>query len=63
VGMFKNFKFNERMTLQVRGEFFNFTNTPNLPAPSTTFGSSSFGTISGLANSPRQTQIGLRLLF
>jgi len=62
-GIFKNFKFTEHLTLQVRGEFFNFTNTPQFGTPGSTFGTTSFGTISSLVNSPRMTQIGLRLLF
>jgi hypothetical protein len=63
MGIFKNVKLTEHMTVQVRGEFFNFTNTPQFAAPAASFGSTSFGTINMLANSPRQTQIGLRFLF
>jgi hypothetical protein len=59
----KTFELGERMRLEVRGEFFNFTNTPRFAMPDTAFGSSSFGQIFSTANSPRTTQIGLRFTF
>ena len=61
--IFKHFKIRETMTLQLRGEFFNFTNTPRFSQPGNAFGSPGFGTITSVVNQPRQTQIGLRFLF
>jgi hypothetical protein len=51
------------MKLQFRAEFFNFTNTPRFLDPVTAFGDTNFGVISGQANSPRQSQVGVRFLF
>jgi len=61
--IFKNFHYGERVKLQLRGEFFNFTNTPRFTDPNSSWPSSSFGVISGQANSPRQTQLGARFTF
>ena len=63
LSIFKSFQFKETMRLQLRGEFFNFTNTPRFGDPDTAFGSTSFGTINSQANSPRQVQMGIRFLF
>ncbi len=63
LSIFKNFQFRETMKLQVRAEFFNFTNTPRFGFPSSSLGDPAFGTINSQINSPRQAQIGLRFLF
>jgi hypothetical protein len=59
----KEFLIREGMRLQVRGEFFNFTNTPRFSFPNTSFGDSSFGQVTGTLNAPRHTQIGVRFEF
>jgi hypothetical protein len=59
----KNFALTERIRLQFRGELFNIFNTPQFGRPGTTFGNPQFGVISSQANSPRQIQFGLKLLF
>jgi len=59
----KEFTIREGMTLQLRGEFFNFTNTPRFGAPNTSVDSAGFGTVTGTANSPRHTQFGVRFQF
>jgi len=61
-GIFRNFKFKERMTLQARGEFTNFFNLVNLNAPTATLSSAQFGQIRTAA-AMRQVQLGLRLTF
>jgi hypothetical protein len=61
--LFKNFQYRERYRLQLRAEFFNFTNTPRFLDPGTSFPSSNFGVITGQGNSPRQAQMGARLTF
>jgi hypothetical protein len=64
LSMFKNFKPMERLTVQFRAEAFNATNTVQFAAPGTGLNTpSTFGVISGQANSPRQLQFGLKLLF
>jgi hypothetical protein len=59
----KNFTITERLKTQFRGEFFNVFNTPQFGRPGTVFGNPQFGVISSQANSPRQIQLGLKLLF
>ena len=61
--LFKNFSINEGMKIQLRAEFFNFTNTPRFDVPNTDFGSAGFGTISAQVNNSRQAQMGIRFLF
>jgi hypothetical protein len=63
VSAFKNIPIKEKATFQIRGEFFNFFNTPCFGAPGATVGTSSFGTIGGTSNSNRQIQIALKLNF
>jgi hypothetical protein len=61
--MFKDFNPVERVRIQFRAEFLNAFNTPRFGGPNTTVTSSSFGIITGQANSPRQTQFGLKFLW
>jgi hypothetical protein len=78
VSVFKNIHFTERIMLQFRAEFFNFTNTPTflLPAASsptlTCIGSPggacnaanpSFGKLTSGSTTGRQIQFGLKLYF
>jgi hypothetical protein len=59
----KEFAIREGMKLQVRGEFFNFTNTPRFNIPGTTFNSGGFGQVTSTLGSPRTTQFGIRFEF
>jgi len=59
----KEFVIREGMKLQVRGEFFNFTNTPRFNIPGTAFGSGNFGQVTSTLGSPRTTQFGIRFEF
>ena len=61
--VFKNFALTEALSLQVRGEFFNFTNTPVFASPNTAVNNRNFGRITRQANAPRQIQFGLKLLW
>ncbi|PYU87822.1 MAG: hypothetical protein DMG08_27210 [Acidobacteria bacterium] len=61
--IFKSFTFREGMYLQLRAEFFNFTNTPRFGRPGEAFGSDEFGKINSQINSPRSGQMGLRFVF
>jgi hypothetical protein len=61
--IFKNFSIKENVKVQLRAEFFNFTNTPQFGLPNTAFGDPAFGTINAQFNSPRQAQMGVRVLF
>ena len=68
VSFSKEFAIHESMKLQVRAEFFNFTNTvrfasPNTSVPTDPANPGSFGTVTSTANFPRHTQFGLRFEF
>ncbi|HUK24409.1 MAG TPA: TonB-dependent receptor [Terriglobales bacterium] len=65
VSLSKSFTPREGMTLELRGEFFNFLNTPRFAPPDTLWGDSTFGQISSLAqgSTPRHGQLGIRLQF
>jgi hypothetical protein len=58
----KSFRVTERFTAQLRLESFNSTNTPALGNPNTQVGNITFGHISS-AGTPRDNQIGLKILF
>jgi len=61
--LFKNFSVKDILKIQFRSEAFNFMNTAFMGSPNTAVGSSSFGIISGQANSPRILQFALRIMF
>lgn len=64
VSLFKTFPIREAMTFEIRGEFFNVLNSPIFGTPSTSLGSSSFGTVSMTqVNDPRYGQLTARLNF
>jgi hypothetical protein len=59
----KNTTIREPVQLQFRAEAFNLMNTPRFGTPGTTLGTGQFGVITSQANSPRQIQLGLKLIF
>jgi Carboxypeptidase regulatory-like domain/TonB-dependent Receptor Plug Domain len=63
--LFRGFSIKERIKLELRGEFYNLTNSPHFSNPSGNVSSASFGTItstlSGYGN--RQVQTALRVTF
>ncbi len=66
--IFKNVTVSERAHLQLRAEFFNLLNRENLGTPNATvFSGTSIsptaGLITTLATTPRQIQLGLKLMF
>ncbi len=56
-------KLREGASLQFRGEFYNIMNSPYFDNPNVTLGSSTFGRITNVSNSPRQAQLALKLIF
>lgn len=66
--IFKNASVSERAHLQLRAEFFNLLNRTNLGTPNATVFSGAAinpaaGLITTLATTPRQIQIGMKLMF
>ena len=61
--LFKVFRAGERVRVQFRAEAFNLTNTPLFGMPNTQVGSALFGQVTSQENSPRQLQLGLKILF
>jgi hypothetical protein len=60
--LFKNFG-GERVKVQLRGESFNFFNTPQFSAPNTSAGSANFGIVTSQANNPRLIQVAAKLMW
>jgi hypothetical protein len=60
--LFKDFRFTESKSLQVRGEFFNLFNQHSFVNPDVTVGDPQFGQMLS-ATSPRVVQLALKLYF
>lgn len=63
LSLFKEFRIKERFLTQFRAEYFNAFNTPVFGNPNTSVTSGAFGVVTSQANSPRQIQFGLKLLW
>jgi hypothetical protein len=63
LSLFKEFKPKEKVRVQFRAEWLNAMNRAQFSGPNTSVTSTSFGVITTQANSPRQTQAGLKILF
>ncbi|MEG9437431.1 TonB-dependent receptor [Edaphobacter sp. HDX4] len=63
LSLLKQFPIHENIALQFRLEAFNLLNKTQFGVPNTQFGSSTFGNITTQANSPRNIQAALKLLF
>ena len=59
----KYFSITERQRIELRAEFFNALNHPNLGTPNLTANSATFGQITATATAPRQIQFGVRYSF
>jgi carboxypeptidase family protein/TonB-dependent receptor-like protein len=63
LSLFKQFAPIERMRVQFRVEALNAFNTPRFGSPTTSVTANTFGQITSQANSPRQLQFGLKILW
>ncbi len=59
----KNVTIRERVRLQFRAEFFNFTNTATFGAPGQVLTDPDFGVVSAVSNPARRIQFALKLYF
>ena len=60
--LFKNIHLSESLRLQLRGEAFSLTNTPQFSNPGSTLGNANFGYVTG-AGGGRVMQLGAHLSF
>jgi hypothetical protein len=63
ISVFKNARLSARYQLQVRAEAFNVFNLVQFANPATNINQSTFGRITAQANSPRDVQLAVKLLF
>jgi hypothetical protein len=63
VSLGKAFTITESLRLDFRAEAFNLFNRTVFSAPNTNLNSTSFGVVSGQANTPRQMQLALKLYW
>ena len=63
LSLFKNFRIRERARFEFRIEAFNVTNSPEFNNPGSTFGTATFGNITGTAIQNRDVQLGARLIW
>ncbi len=59
----RRFPIKERANLEFRADAFNLSNSVVLGGPNSTLGNSNFGVITGTANSERQVQFSMKLVF
>jgi hypothetical protein len=59
----KNNRIADRINLQLRFEWFNFTNRPRFDLPNTTIGAPGFGMVTAQAYRPRTLQAALKVIF
>lgn len=63
LSVFRQFRITESKRVEFRAEAFNAFNTPTFSAPTGNITSANFGKVTGTANSPRQLQLALKILF
>ncbi|QNI36677.1 TonB-dependent receptor [Edaphobacter albus] len=63
LGLVKNTQLGDRLTLELRGEVFNATNTPAFAQPNATVGVANFGSITATTADPRVVQVAGKLRF
>jgi hypothetical protein len=63
LGLVKTTQFGDRLSLELRGELFNVTNTPAFAQPNATVGVANFGSITATTADPRVAQVAGRLRF
>jgi hypothetical protein len=62
LSLVKQSSLTEKLNMEFRAEFFNFTNTPPLGSPGVVLGSAGFGSITS-AGDPRVIQFALKFAF
>jgi hypothetical protein len=63
LSLFRRFFISEQLKLEFRTEAFNTTNTAVFAAPGNIINGPNFGVVTSTANSPRQLQMAVKLIF
>lgn len=63
LSLFKEFAVSQRVKVQFRAECFNCFNHPQFDLPNAAIGAGNAGTITAIVGTPRQIQLGLKLVF
>jgi hypothetical protein len=63
MGIFKSFAVQEDKKIELRAEFFNFTNSVRFATPYSAYGDSGFGLVTTQQNAPRRVQVAVRFEF
>jgi len=63
LSLLKDWRWAERKTVQLRGDFFNILNHPNFGLPNNQRGNNAFGAINSTVNDGRVVQLGLKVNF
>jgi hypothetical protein len=61
--LFKEFRVKDGIGLQFRAEAFNLFNTPQFDLPNAAIGAGNAGTITAIVGTPRQIQLGAKVVF
>ena len=61
--VFRAFPFKENKSVEFRAESFNTPNTVIMGVPNGNVLDANFGKVTGVANSPRSLQLGLKVIF
>ncbi len=63
LSIFKIFNFTEKVKMELRGESFSVTNTPQFSRPNTDVSNSNYGYITGVDGGSRGLQLGAKISF
>jgi hypothetical protein len=63
ISLFRMFPITEKRRVEFRAEAYNITNTPVFSLPTSDLSSANFGKITSTRFSPRQLQLGLKVVF
>ena len=63
LSLFRQFPIRDSNSIEFRAEAFNVFNVTVYNAPTAEFTSPNFGKVLGINNSPRQLQLGAKIIF
>jgi hypothetical protein len=63
LSIFKIFNFTEKIKMEIRGESFSVTNTPQFSNPDTNVQDANYGYITGVNGGGRGMQLGAKVSF